>query len=126
MIRELLGIPFAYGGRDPAKGLDCYGLVIEYYRRLGLSAPDVASYSEGVLQSEPDAFHALRPQAWQEIDGEPKDGDVVTIFSGGNVTHCGILVGKNILHTSQKTGSLLTPLRRLKSRIEGFYRLCRG
>ena len=31
---ELVGVPFVDGGRDPGKGLDCWGLVREAYKRI--------------------------------------------------------------------------------------------
>ena len=43
---DLLGVPYRYGGRDQT-GLDCWGLCIEIYKRLGIDLPDVLSPAEG-------------------------------------------------------------------------------
>ena len=32
---DLIGVPFKNLGRDVKSGLDCYGLVVEIYRRCG-------------------------------------------------------------------------------------------
>ena len=37
--RRYLGIPYVWGGTDPAKGLDCSGLVQLVFRDLGYSLP---------------------------------------------------------------------------------------
>lgn len=37
---DLIGTPFKNEGRDPHKGLDCYGLVREIYRRFGYEIPE--------------------------------------------------------------------------------------
>lgn len=36
---DLLGAPFVYGGRSVKEGFDCYGLVMELYRRRGIQLP---------------------------------------------------------------------------------------
>lgn len=41
-IDDLIGVPFVEFGRDPNKGLDCYGLVIEVEKRFGKKLNDVA------------------------------------------------------------------------------------
>lgn len=38
---DLIGIPFVNHGRDRAVGFDCYGLVMEMYRRLVLTSPNL-------------------------------------------------------------------------------------
>ena len=40
--KKYLGIPYAWGGTDPKKGLDCSGLVQLVYKNLGISLPRVA------------------------------------------------------------------------------------
>lgn len=37
---DLLSCPYVDKGRDPQKGLDCYGLVIEIYKRFGFELPE--------------------------------------------------------------------------------------
>jgi hypothetical protein len=40
--REYLGVPYVFGGTDPATGLDCSGLVQRVYRDLGIALPRLA------------------------------------------------------------------------------------
>jgi cell wall-associated NlpC family hydrolase len=42
---SLLGVPFRPGGRDPATGLDCIGLVWISLKRAGFLCPEPARYA---------------------------------------------------------------------------------
>ncbi len=37
---DLIGIPYVDYCREPQKGLDCWGLAMELYRRRGIKLPD--------------------------------------------------------------------------------------
>ncbi len=41
--RQYLGLPYGWGGTDPAKGLDCSGLVQLVYKNLGYDLPRVSN-----------------------------------------------------------------------------------
>lgn len=41
--RKYLGLPYVWGGTDPAKGLDCSGLVQLVYKNLGYDLPRVSA-----------------------------------------------------------------------------------
>lgn len=48
---DLIGVPFLDGGRDPKKGLDCYGLAIEVYRRMGKSLIDIQNLEYELIRT---------------------------------------------------------------------------
>jgi cell wall-associated NlpC family hydrolase len=125
-VWELLGIPFVWGGRDPATGLDCYGLVKEWYRRVkGIELEDVEDYDREILKGDPFAC-CQTPGAWVEVTGAFETGDVL-VFGSGNgqdaTVHCGVLLARGkVLHTAEGHGSIVSPLRLLKSRLLRGYR----
>jgi cell wall-associated NlpC family hydrolase len=128
--KHLLGIPFRYGGRDET-GLDCYGLVLAYYRAQGRELPDYAGYDAGIVSGASDPFLARSTQGpWEVVRGEPQVGDIVTLARTSrdrNATHCAVCVERNrILHAVEGWCVTTTPLRPLRSRIRGVYRPCRA
>lgn len=125
-LSGLIGIPFIQNGRDPTRGLDCWGLCREVFRRYGIEVPDfhMACYDafqiNGILEGE-------RP-SWIRLDA-PEPGCAVCFALDQNfpelVQHLGVYVGGGrILHTLEKRGSSLIRLddRFFGRKIRGFYR----
>ena len=78
---QYLGVPYQWGGTDPAKGLDCSGLVQRVYGDLGISLPRTSQ--EQATIGTPVASIA---------DAQP--GDLVFFEPGaGGPGHVGIYVG---------------------------------
>lgn len=87
--RELLGIRYRFGGNDPARGVDCSGLVQLVWQKLGL--PELPRTSAAMAaQGEPIATDALRP------------GDLVFFNTRGRrYSHVGIYLGEGrFIHAS--------------------------
>ncbi len=76
--RKYLGTPYVWGGTDPAKGLDCSGLVQLVYKNLGYDLPRV-SYQQA---TEGRAVNGL---------ANAKPGDLLAF--GSPVHHIAIYVG---------------------------------
>lgn len=118
---DLIGIPFADGGRDPKKGLDCWGLVKEAFRRQGyavqdynISAAKAANIAWTMKKQENDWIHL----------NEPRVGCLVLLRLTPRLwaNHVGIYIGDGkFLHAYLPTGVCIDRLRRWQSRIVGYY-----
>ena len=125
-VWQLLGIPFVWGGRDPTTGLDCYGLVKEWYKRVhGIELEDVETYEGPFPDADPFASRQT-PGAWQEVTDGFEFGDVL-VFGPGNgqegTVHCGVLLARGkVLHTAECHGVIVSPLRLMRKRLIKGYR----
>ena len=118
---DLIGVPFVDGGRDAKKGLDCWGLVKETFRRQGYEVPD---YNISAVEAA-DIAGTMKKQEddWIHLD-EPCVGCLVLLrlTPGLWANHVGIYVGDGrFLHAYLPTGVCIDRLRRWQSRIVGYY-----
>ena len=113
---DLIGTPFEYGGRGP-KSYDCYGLVMEMYRRLGIKTTDYGSSSQG---AEIIAMMMGRVPEWREV--EPKPGCTILLKLPQSM-HVGFMLPhKKFIHTTRSTGGVtIERLRNWKRRVLGYY-----
>ena len=88
--RKYLGIPYLWGGTDPAKGLDCSGLVQKVYRDLGYDLPRVAADQARVGTAVPSLDQA-------------QPGDLLAF--GSPVHHIAIYAGGGQMIEAPHTGS---------------------
>ena len=87
--KRYLGVPYRWGGTNPATGLDCSGLVQLVYAKLGISLPRVSSDQARVGQAVPSLAQA-RP------------GDILAF--GSPVHHVGIYIGNGKMIEAPHTG----------------------
>jgi soluble lytic murein transglycosylase-like protein len=90
--QKYLGVPYKWGGTDPATGLDCSGLVQRVYGDLGITVPRVAA----------DQARVGRPVASL---AEARPGDLIAF--GSPVDHIGIYAGNNTMIVAPKTGDVV-------------------
>jgi len=127
-INEYISIPFADGGRD-RYGCDCWGLVrLVLSERYGKHLPsfggEYASASDAATVSR--IFDERRPMVDATRLDAPEEGAVVLMLRRGLPLHVGVMVdARNVLHVERGTDSIVERIdnTRLRSRIEGFYRV---
>jgi hypothetical protein len=89
---KYLGVPYKWGGTDPATGLDCSGFVQQVYGDLGVNLPRVSQ----------DQAKAGRPVADLQ---SAQPGDLVGF--GNPVDHIGIYVGNGRMIEAPHTGDVV-------------------
>ncbi len=90
--KKYLGVPYKWGGTNPAVGLDCSGFVQLVFRQHGYNLPRVARDQQ--QKGTPVASLA-----------EAKPGDLVTF--GKPATHIGIYVGDGKMIHAPRTGDVV-------------------
>lgn len=90
--QKYLGVPYVYGGNDPATGLDCSSLVQKVYGDFGITLPRVA------------ADQAREGTAVASL-AQAKPGDLVAF--GSPVDHIGIYAGNNKMIVAPHTGDVV-------------------
>lgn len=107
----LLGRPWESRGR--AEALDCWGLVIEAGRELGIEIPEMPD--EAYQQFEAgQSLEAFAPPGWSRVEC-PEVGDVVAIGVGGVFRHAGIVTEPGLVLSSDVAmGARLLELRALR------------
>lgn len=95
-LSELVGRPYAPGARGPA-AFDCWGLVLEVRRRLGLPLPpDFAHATPAEIRA---AYASPRPAGWAR--GPLTRGAIVLAPAAG---HAGVHLGGRVLHAVARAG----------------------
>jgi hypothetical protein len=87
--KKYLGVPYVFGGTNPATGLDCSGLVQRAYKDLGISLPRVA---------------ADQARAGKPVDGlaNAKPGDLLAF--NRPVDHIAIYIGDGKMIAAPQPG----------------------
>lgn len=89
--RKLLGVPYAFGGAN-TKGVDCSGLTMYIFNKIGIRLPHFAASQWSFGKRVVDRYH-LKP------------GDLVFFNNGG---HVGLYVGGGkVIHASSRRGKVV-------------------
>jgi len=105
---DLIGTPFVMHGRDPMKGLSCWGLVCEMYERWGFKL----SYDRWTFPG----------YKWETIQVEDMQAmDLVFINKGRHVAIA--LEGGWLLHALPKVGTIRVRLSDVLSTVSRVQRL---
>lgn len=128
-LRSLIGIPFKSRGRDPAEGLDCWGLILHASRVLyNRALPDYPDYENANDVHDVTPLFGAR-RTWKILTpGTEEAGDVVVLTIAGAPTHAGLVIDARgrMLHTLAQWDSCIDNYRasRWRSRVDGFYKWC--
>ncbi len=124
---QLIGIPYVEKGRDPAVGLDCWGLFRVFYQRfMGIELPSYGTayehaYDHVAMEA---AINKDLPGAWIRVT-EPQFGDGIRLRIDGKACHVAVYLGNGqMLHTQNGHDSAIDRVDsvRWKHRLEGYYR----
>lgn len=121
-----IGIPYLDRGRDPAVGLDCWGLPRLFYaREKGIELPSLLeSYDTASDHRAVTALVVAQARGWRRVV-IPEWADLVTLNVAGRPWHVGVVLDeRHFLHTMEGLGSIIDRLDspRWSSRVEGFWR----
>lgn len=116
-----MGSPFKWGGKSPEEGFDCWGLVVEIYKRLGVDIEATLKYQgpESAPREVPEGVE----RAWEPVRGALEVWDVITFapLREGDPPHVGVYVGN--LRVVEATPQFGVVARRIGHRkILGVYR----
>lgn len=86
---DLMQAPYLDGGRTLA-GIDCWGVVLEVRRRMGL--PELPSIG-GTLRSDvKDATRYYQAISATMVPGAPCAGAIAAVLRGGLFVHAGVVI----------------------------------
>jgi cell wall-associated NlpC family hydrolase len=122
-FNDLIGRGYKIHGRTKEEGFDCWGLVLELYKREGITLPDPCYFDTEVATNKRvlEGLEATIPNI--KLD-TPEPGCIIEFKIFGEPSHVGIYIGNNdFIHSSQNTGVVVDKLYRWEKRITGFYRV---
>lgn len=130
-LQELMRVPYLDGGRDPFKGLDCWGMVRAIrHHVLGLDLlPSLDSTKPGEFKKITRATSALTPLHDYVKLAKPQHGAIALAWQGKVCTHVGIAMridgALRIVDTDKNAGARISPVsffESMFSRVEYYER----
>ncbi|MCL2879072.1 MAG: C40 family peptidase [Treponema sp.] len=122
-ISKYIGCKYIPHGRDPEKGLDCYGLAICIFRDMGITLPDPI-YGDTDIETNKRLMGQLEKTIPNTEIEMPEPGCIIEFMVLGEPSHIGVYIGNgNFIHCSQTAGVVVDKLYRWKNRVKGYYRI---
>lgn len=126
-LDKYTGHDWVNGGRSLETGVDCWGLVVEFYRiEFGVELPlyKNVNYDDNTKSVDELARQENMRDKFYKVE-DKQFGDVVVFNVRGYPIHVGIVANRNqFLHSCQNQKSSLARFNspRWKNKIDGFYR----
>lgn len=125
-LEKYIGVPFKKFGRSLVEGVDCYGLILNFYKdELGIDIPNFTRYDFN-SKSISDQVYAALEDMFKPIKGEfPNIYDIGLLSFAGAPTHVVMYIGEQrILHIMIDEDSVVEKMDspRLRGRWYGWYR----
>lgn len=121
-IRELIGAPYKIHGRSREEGFDCYGILKECIRQdYNIELPDCVYKTLEEQEKISDCIHSF--DVFEKIDNLQKKC-IIELSVKGLPMHCGYYLGDGLfIHSVQRLGVIVEPVRRWKNKILGVYKV---
>lgn len=109
--RECLDTPFRHQGRVIGLGMDCAGVLVHCFQRLGLPFNDEMGYPRNPYDGQLDKILAAQPSLREVSKGEMRAGDVLSMRINSAPQHIAIHAGQQrghdyIIHGSSEHGKV--------------------
>ncbi len=127
IAQGLLGKQFRMGARGENNEIDCYGVLVEFYKAFGLSLPDYSVEEDWDMREEfylkeyANFFRKLGP------DEKPEIGDAVLFLNTEDTpNHSGVVLSEDrFIHSRQGAGTRIDKFSNpyWKDRVYGFFRV---
>ena len=121
-VNDLVGKPFSDGGRGPSS-YDCWGLVLEIYRRFGLELPDYSISAAACQQVHQEINRERISNRWVELSTPEVPCVVLIKGHPGFYQHLGAYLGHgriiHVMHYGVETARRSDPL--WQRRIKGYW-----
>lgn len=109
--KECLNTPFMHQGRLPGIALDCAGVLVYCFQKLGLPFNDEMGYPRNPYDGQLDKILAVQPSLFEVPKSEMRAGDVLSMRIKSAPQHIAIHAGQvrghnYIIHGSSEHGKV--------------------
>lgn len=122
-IYKYIGIPFKHLGRNPEEGLDCYGVLINVYKELGITLYDYEYQEEwGKNQDNNKNFFIENYyKEWKKTDKKTFPNVVLLINNLHKVDHAGVIIDEFKFIHGSKIGVIVSKFSEYNDKIYGYF-----
>ncbi len=107
LARECVGTPFRHQARVCGVGMDCAGVLVHIFERLGLDYTDEVGYPRRPYEGQLEAGLLRQPHLELISKTDLQAGDVVLFRIKKEPQHIGIFTGETLIHAYFSTGRVV-------------------